>query len=192
MDNNLVLENIKATQARLAAILKEDFPQVYTLVERIEAMDLTPFIDEVETSLTEAFEWWAKEIESDSMIGNVLFEWTYKKDDEVYAYGYEDATIEQSSSKGLEGFVEIDYGRDVFYDTLGFKIFSFWNKVEGINEATEGSDYETAKMAEIFFHAMEKASLSNVFLQLPKADEVTFALCRHDRWEIIGYVWKNS
>jgi hypothetical protein len=191
MDNNLVLENIKAIQARLAAILKKDFPRVYTLVEQIEAMDLTPFIDEVETSLTEAFEWWAKETEPDSMIGNVLFEYSDTKDDAVYAYGYEDAVIKQSSSRSLEGLVEIDYGQEVFYDSLGFEIFGFRDKTKGINGATEGSDYETAKMAEILFYAMEKAILSDHFLKLPKADQVTFTLCRHNRWEIISYVWRK-
>jgi hypothetical protein len=198
-DKNLVLENIKATQARLAAAIKEGtqecpeaFPQVvYSVVERIESMDLTPFIDETAQSLMEAFDLWAERMKPDKAIGCVHLEYSYTKDDVVYAYGYEDAVIEQPSSMGLEGFVEIDYSGEVFDDLMGFNIFSFWDKTEGITEATKGSDYETAKMAEIFFHAMEKVTLSDNFLKLPKADEVTFALCRHDRWEIIAYVWKR-
>jgi hypothetical protein len=191
MDKNQVLENIKATQARLAAVIKEGYPQVYTIVERVEALDLRPFIDEVTENLTEAFDYWAKGMEPGCAVGCVHFEYSYTKDDEVYAYGYADAAIEPASSEKLKGFVEINCGEDVFYDSPGFKAFSFWEKTEGLDEETEGSDYETVKMAEIFFHAMEKAVLSDAFVKLPKADEVTFALCRHDRWEIIGYVWKK-
>jgi hypothetical protein len=127
-------------------------------------------------------------MEPGNVIGCVHFEYSYAKDDVVYAYGYEEAVIEQLS-EGLEGFVDIDYSGNVFDDLSGFRIFSFWDKTKGIDAETKGTDYETAKMAEILFHAMEKVILSDAFLKLSKAGEVTFALCRHDRWEIIAYVW---
>jgi hypothetical protein len=192
MDKNQVLENIKATQARRVAVIKERYPEVYAIVERIEALDLTPFIDEAAESLTEAFDCWAKEIEPGSAVGIVHFEYDDTKEMEVLAYGYENAILPED----IGGFVDIDYGATVFgYGSAGFEISGFWDKTAGINEEeeTEGenSDYEMAKMAEIFFHAMKKAVLSDSFLKLPKADELTFAIGRHDSSEIIGYVWKK-
>jgi hypothetical protein len=128
MDKNLVLENIKATQARLAVTIKEGpnenpeaVPRVYSVAERVKSIDLTPFIDEVAEGLIEAFDWWAKSMKPGGVIGIVNFEYSDAKDGEVYAYGYEEAAIEQRSGK-LEGFVDIDCSRNVFYDFCGVAV----------------------------------------------------------------------
>jgi hypothetical protein len=56
MENNSILENIKATQERLAAIIKEYLPQVHTVVERIEVMDLR-LLEEVTFALCRHDRW---------------------------------------------------------------------------------------------------------------------------------------
>ena len=201
MNKNQVLENIQKTQARLAAELRDENNKYFNAadvphVNKVEKMDLTPFIETMTKEMEESVVLWQEclsqgetdePFEEGMTIGHVHFEWS-SSGSEALAYVYANAEISSDS----DGFCDdSEAGECYLYDISGFYEASkdFLKETDFEERSTGYLDYQITKIAEIFYHAMEKVVLTDAFKALPKADTFTFALTRHDRSPMLAYVW---
>jgi hypothetical protein len=206
MNKQQVLENIQKTQARLAAELSDKNNRFFNAadvpyVDKVEKMDLTPFIETMTKDLEESYaSWpgflkddlsfegrWSESFAAALKIGHAHFEWDYEST-EAYAYVYASAEISQDS----DGFCDDSETGDYYLDSRpGFDhaLNDFLEATDFEDSSTSYLDYQITKVAEIFYRAMEKVVLTDAFKALPKADTFTFALQRHDRSPMLAYVW---
>jgi hypothetical protein len=189
MDKQTVLKNIKATQERLAVVITEKYKEGIPILENAAKLDLKPYIDLMADELEKSFGYWRDAMDDNTQLGHVHLEWSYN-DYGAYAYGFIDAEITPETGT-LTGFHSVEFGECLFDDNSGFGV-SHGNYLKDTESKdfyeTEWADYQTTKVAEIFWYAMEKAVQTDTFRNLSKANQITFELCRHDRWAILGYV----
>jgi tetratricopeptide (TPR) repeat protein len=194
-----VLENIKSTQARLVANMKDKtnvkhyIPTAAEQLAKIEKMDLTPYIDTMAKELERSFYSWNKNWkQADRLLGVVHFEWSYN-DFYACAWGCTQIASINPKTGDLLGFITLEYNGDTCFSGEGFgkALSAFLNKTEYEDYKTIYCDYQITKIAEIFWHAMQKAVQTDAFKALRKQDEIIFELTRHERFEIIAYRWKK-
>jgi hypothetical protein len=188
MKKDTVLENIKKAQDHIAGKIKD--PENITNLERMKTMDLDSYTKIMEAELDETFTFWKDCIKENKTLGIVHFEWSYN-DTYAYSYGFT-KVVSSKEINSRPGFSEFEYSGSCFEECPGFgkALSQFLEATDFENGSTDYLDYQITKIAEIFFLAMEKITCGEAFKNLPKEKEVVFELTRHERFEIIAYIWE--